>query len=177
MICEKCHKNLATMRYAEVINGKVSELMMCPECYKKLQNEGGTGFEIAGAAPSPQRIPLRQAAVAAQESASEQCRSCGLSLREVLETGLVGCPTCYEHHGEKLSVFLREIHGSLQHRGKTRQKDDKRERLRSELQVKRVLLRTALESENYEEAAVLRDAIRELEAALSAAPPGASDER
>lgn len=170
MICEKCHKNLATMRYAEVIDGKVSELRMCAECYKKLQNELSLGFEIAGSAPSPHRITERQAEALARSTEGDQCRVCGLTLREVLETGYVGCAACYEHMREKLEVFLNEIHGSLRHCGKKQRLDDAREQLRAQLRTKRALLQTALDTENYEEAAVLRDAIRELESALSAAP-------
>ncbi len=167
LICEKCHKNLATMRYAEVIDGKVSELKLCADCFKKLQNEVSVGFEIAGSAPSPHRITERQAAALSKPLESDQCQVCGITLREVLETGHVGCAACYEHLREKLEVFLNEIHGSLKHCGKRQRLDDAREQLRVELRAKRALLQTALDTENYEEAAVLRDAIRELENALS----------
>ena len=158
------------MRYAEVIDGKVSELKLCSECFKKLQSDVSVGFEIAGSAPSPHRLTDRQAVVLAKPLESDQCQVCGLTLRQVLETGYVGCAACYEHLREKLEVFLNEIHGSLRHCGKKQHLDDAREQLRSELRSKRALLQTALDTENYEEAAVLRDAIRELESALSGAP-------
>ena len=51
--------------------------------------------------------------------------------------------------------------------------DDARARVRSELQSKRALLKTALNLENYEEAASLRDEIRSLETGLVASEAGA----
>jgi protein-arginine kinase activator protein McsA len=64
--------------------------------------------------------------------------------------------------------MLTALHGNTQHAGKTSKMDDMRTRLRADLQTKRALLRSALETERYEEAAALRDGIRELETVLGA---------
>lgn len=167
MICQKCHKNLATIRYAEVINGRVSDLMICSECYTAMEQADTTGFEIAGVAPTPKRARARQPA-ARKVAARKRCASCGMELQHVLETGMVGCAVCYQEFRDELAPLLADLHAGLRHRGKMRDIDDDRERLRAELQTKRALLRTALQMENYEEAATLRDVIREIEATLGA---------
>jgi protein arginine kinase activator len=166
MICQKCHKNLATARYAEVVDGKVTDLHLCGECMRRYQDNDVTGFELSGpvsrnTAPAPPQDP--------PVINVRTCRQCGTSLRDLMRLGRVGCPACYESFAEQLDPLLRGLHTSIRHRGKSPRIDDARERLRAELQGKRALLRSALKLENYEEAAVLRDNVRSLEDELGIA--------
>jgi len=171
MVCRKCHKNLATIRYAEVIDGTVTDVMICRECYERMEQEDSSGFEIAGAAPTPKRppAPSQKTDTLARQ---QVCRSCGMGLPDALQEGRVGCAVCYEQFGPQLDAYLEARHAGLEHRGKTPHLDNAREQARTELQTKRALLRSALETENYEDAAVLRDAIRDLESALGASAAG-----
>ena len=66
----------------------------------------------------------------------------------------------------QLEAAVRGLQGALHHRGRSPRADDSRDRIRADLQTKRALLRSALKTENYEEAAILRDTIRTLEAQL-----------
>lgn len=176
MLCQKCHKNLATVRYAEVVDGKVTDVHLCSECMMKHQENAATGFNLSGPAPSP-----RHAALTGQSASSEQqdsvvqhrtCSACGVQLKYVLKTGEVGCPQCYENFAEQLEPVLRAAHTALRHRGRVPHRNDAREALRAELQTKRALLRTALKMENYEEAAELRDEIKKLDASMNASARG-----
>ena len=83
-----------------------------------------------------------------------------------MTTGQVGCALCYEVFADTVISVLDGIHGTSRHHGKAPELTDARLRVGEELQAKRTLLRTALSTENYEEAAVLRDEIRALESAL-----------
>ena len=51
MLCQKCHKNLASVRYAEVVDGKVNNLQLCQDCLSRQQDEVEIGFELSD--PSP----------------------------------------------------------------------------------------------------------------------------
>ncbi|MBX7259185.1 MAG: hypothetical protein K1Y02_22675 [Candidatus Hydrogenedentes bacterium] len=165
MLCQRCHKNIATVRYAEVVDGKVAEQHVCSDCMAKQQDIAASGFELAGAAPTPKK---QKAAPPATDTvvSHKACRTCGAELKDVMQDGRVGCAVCYESFGDHLDSILRGMHTSLRHRGKAPRMDDQRELLRAELQTKRALLRSSLKSENYEEAAKLRDAIRGIEEAL-----------
>lgn len=164
MLCQKCHKNLATIRYAEVVDGKVTDLNVCSDCLSRLRNMA-TGFELAGAAPSPKRpITLRETGETAVPAVV--CRSCGTQLQQALNAGKLGCSACYTQFGDALDSVLRSMHGALRHRGKTPHVDDAREQVRAQLQNKRALLRSSLRTENYEAAATLRDEIKALEEGL-----------
>jgi len=175
MLCEKCHKNLATTRYAEVVDGKVKELHLCADCLAKHQSESGAGFEftkpvLAGKGPreaqSTSARPPRQRVQRQQRQV--RCRYCGQTLDQVLKSGRMGCSTCYETFGEYLDTLLQDLQLGLRHRGKAPHVDDLRARMHADLQTKRALLRSALRTENYEEAACLRDEIRVLEQELVA---------
>ena len=172
MLCQNCHKKRSTVRYAEVVDGQVSEQHLCQECLKSRQESEGTGFEFASPEPyRPQQSPDKTCfgdSVADLES----CKACNTRLRTVLEEAEVGCPSCYESFSAELEGLLEGMHMGVIHRGKTPRLDDARAQTRSELQAKRSLLKTALRTENYEEAAALRDQIRALEMGLSTSVAG-----
>jgi len=172
MLCQKCHKNLASVRYAEVVDGNVADLHLCQECLTKRQEDGETGFEFSDPQPFVGDRTTTQHPVLL-ESATESCASCSTTLKQITDTGKVGCSICYESFPVQLESMLEGIQVALIHRGKVPQVDDARARVRSDLQSKRALLKTALSLENYEEAASLRDEIRSLETGLGASEAGA----
>lgn len=166
MICQKCHHNLASIRYAEVIHGRVSHLMICSNCYEQMCQGSTTGFEIAGPAPAPKSLK-RQTIGFNIDALGQACPACGYALRTLLETGRAGCANCYSAFGEALAPVISERHGALLHKGKAPKMSGGREQTRALLQSKRSILRSALEKEDYEEAARLRDEIRGLESLLN----------
>lgn len=173
MLCQKCHKNLASVRYAEVVDGKVTDLHLCQDCLAMRQESGEKGFEFSD--PAPFTAEPKSPSWTEGLATSESCTACQADLRSILETGRVGCSVCYETFPAQLESLLEGLHISLIHRGKVPRMDDARAQVRAELQSKRTLLKTALSTENYEEAAILRDEIRVLESGLSTAEAGANE--
>jgi len=169
MLCQKCHKNLATVRYAEVVDGKVTEQHLCAECLADHQAGGKVGFELSGPVSSSRSIASAVSLETGRRRGRRLCRSCGTPLTKLVEAGECGCAVCYRSFSEELEPILTDAHGSSHHVGKTPRVNDLHSRLNTTLQTKRSLLRSALQTESYEEAAMLRDEIRELEAALTSA--------
>ncbi len=169
MLCQKCHKNLSTVRYAEVVDGKVTDQHLCAECLASHQQEAGAGFELS--APAVRKPPAERVA---QEAVRTQraCPLCGMLLSQVLESNRVGCSRCFESFGGQIESVLEGLHRSLRHKGKVFRLDDTRARVRANLETKRALLRSMLRAENYEEAATLRDDIRGLENGLFVSESG-----
>ena len=174
MLCQKCHRNRASVRYAEVVDGQVNNLQLCQDCLSRQQEDPVSGFELSGPLPalSGQTDARRISALVETKEAMETCTTCSTTLKDIIETGNVGCSTCYETFPAQLESLLEGIHTALIHRGKTPRVDDERARARSRLQNKRALLKTALSLENYEEAAGLRDEIRALESGTGVAEAG-----
>jgi protein arginine kinase activator len=171
MICPKCNNRLATIRYAEVVDGVVTERYLCPDCLARMQQDSTAGFELSSAIPAaarPSSADVAEDAVRTQRA----CPGCGILLSQVLETGKVGCARCYETFATEIDDRLEALHHALHHKGKALRVDDAKSRLMADLQNKRGLLRTVLRAEKYEDAARLRDEIKTLESALYSAGMG-----
>lgn len=98
-----------------------------------------------------------------------KCPNCGLSFIELLDIGRIGCAQCYAAFGEQMEVLLEKVHGTKTHVGhepmkkpRQPQKPAKRLSKKDRLEIK---LNNAIETEDYEQAARLRDQIKELETA------------
>lgn len=171
MHCQQCHKNFASIRYAEVVDGQVIDQHLCRECLDKKQNHKDAGFEFSRPAP----FLRREKDAAGRGSAlfpMPTCPSCDTDFPTIKNTGMVGCAECYTTFAEELEPILLDMHVGLTHVGKTPHIDDTRSRVRADLQAKRALLKSSLGAERYEEAAILRDEIRSLETGLGATPQG-----
>lgn len=172
MLCQKCHKKRATIRYAEVVDGHVTDQFWCKDCLAQQRNasEGFELSEVPTARPSKASI---HKVVSRVVRAQRTCPQCETRLQSVLETRLMGCPACYEQFSDEIPALVAKLQEAQLHRGKAAHQTDVRTQLRSDLTAKRSLLRSVLKAENYEAAAQLRDEIRQLESGLPAAGPGA----
>jgi protein arginine kinase activator len=92
-----------------------------------------------------------------------ECPSCGIKFVEFRNTGRLGCPHDYEEFREELAPLLENIHGETRHCGKTPRRLPQNKQTQSELIQLRNRLKQAVNKEDYEEAARLRDRIRQLE--------------
>lgn len=165
MLCEKCKKNLATVFVTKVINNQKTEHVLCIDCAKSenafpVDMEGGVsvdsllkGFFNLAKANEPENL----------NKVNVVCPVCGMDMNKLAEKGRFGCDECYKVFGDTALNIIKRIHGHKRHIGKLP------ERYSGTIGVKRKLvdLRTKLEGhvikEEYEEAAKLRDEIRQLE--------------
>lgn len=165
MLCQKCHKRRGTIRYAEVVDGRVTDQLWCKECLAQ-QRSAGEGFELSEVPPTrPNKASIHRV-VSNVVRAQRSCPECETRLQSVLESRQVGCAACYDHFGDELPALFEKLQEYQTHRGKGPQQSDERALIRKDLQAKRALLRSMLRAENYEEAATLRDEIRTLEEGL-----------
>jgi protein arginine kinase activator len=95
------------------------------------------------------------------------CPFCGLSTTDFREIGRLGCPQCYPTFEEYLRGLLRRIHGGTHHVGKVYlPPDPTASDLQKRLAALKKKLERAVEAEDFERAANLRDEIRTLEPTL-----------
>lgn len=160
MLCENCKKNQATTYFKQTVNGKTSEIFLCSECAAK------AGFS----APAPSSLGMGDFLLdllggRTVQAEKKICPVCGISEREVLDRGRVGCGHCYDEFSGRLAPFIKKVHGNKIHVGKrpknlspkaAAKTDDTLEGLKKQLQ-------NAIQTENFEEAAVLRDRIKKLD--------------
>jgi protein arginine kinase activator len=160
MKCQKCTK-AATLHITEVLSeDQFEELHLCEECaHKYLYEPQGTSKSAAKAGGGPQLQEGEESGLPNRE-----CPHCGIKFVEFRNTGRLGCPHDYQEFREELLPLLENIHGDPpKHLGKTPRRLPQTKQTQSELVQLRKQLLTAVNKENYEEAARLRDRIRQLE--------------
>jgi len=157
MLCDNCGKEAARVHYKEMKVNEITELHLCEKCALE------KGIQLPHK-KQPFMISNILASMA-EEVGSDiiRCKSCGLSYKEFRECGRLGCADCYEAFKEQLKPLLRRIHGSNIHVGKSpRQSQDVFEK-RRQIENLKVELTRAIEREDFEKAAEIRDKIKELE--------------
>ena len=92
-----------------------------------------------------------------------ECPICGIKFVEFRNSGRLGCPHDYQEFRGELLPLLENIHGETRHCGKAPRRMPRNQQTQSELMQLRNQLKQAVQRENYEEAARIRDRIRKLE--------------
>lgn len=166
MICESCHQNLATVHLTEIVQKYKKETHLCEECARTKGVPYKTQFsvkEFLGGLGAKKESEAPVLAAPASSELGEPCPTCGLSFDEFRKTGRLGCHNDYEHFRRGLLPLLEKIHGAVQHTGRVPARvGDRVERQRLIAALQRDLSQ-AVEREEYERAAELRDKIRGLE--------------
>lgn len=162
--CQRCGKADAVVNLTTVVSDEMKTEHLCQACAAE------KGLESGGV---PESFPLTDflaqmgdepAAGPSQTQDSVVCRFCGLSFAGFRETGRLGCPHCYSTFESHLRGLLRRIHGSTQHIGKVYLPPDPTQSERDQrLEGLRRKLSRAVDAEDFERAAELRDQIRALE--------------
>ena len=150
MICSNCGKNNASITYKQNINGKKITLNLCDNC----AHEIGI-FNSFDDIFSPMRLDFEY--VLPEEI---KCKKCGYTLSKYRSTGLFGCDECYKTFKKEIDEILLKI------QGKNRQiKEEKNIKKESINQVDKLKqeLQELVNQEKFEEAAVIRDKIKDLE--------------
>lgn len=172
MLCEKCGKNEATIRYSEIVNGKKTEMALCGECAAAmgLGSDGGFGLgDLFGAGTLFSNIFGAIPDARPQYGAShieKRCPVCGASMSEIAKRGKVGCAECYRTFKSELAPSIRRIHGDVKYVGDAPAKSEAENSLlekKQKLESLRRELREAIEKEDFERAAEIRDSIRKID--------------
>jgi len=157
MKCQICGLREATTHIKQNINGQRSEQHLCSRCAK----ENDAGFSLPDVFQSlfgvlPQSLP------AAQQH--RRCPKCGLSFAEIAQLGKVGCADCYRTFYEQLAPTIQRIHGRVSHTDSQPVPPVPAEESREARIIKlKAELQEAIQAQNFERAAELRDNIHELE--------------
>jgi protein arginine kinase activator len=156
MICQRC-KNEASVHLTERQGGKRKELHLCVACAKK------AGLALPESPPNLALDAVVQSLILAHvgelvgELAALACPDCGMKFMEFRASGRLGCPEDYRVFGKGLLPALLRAHGATRHVGK-----GARHRPGAALRLHlRSQLREAVTREDYEEAARIRDQLRQ----------------
>lgn len=161
MHCDICGKKKATVHLTEIIDDQMTELHLCEDCAREksvqMEQQFGLADLLAGLSDFGQQTKEYEQVVL-------ECPNCGIGYDDFKKLGRLGCSECYVAFKDHLMVLLKKIHGSNRHYGKSPGKilvpgEKKGDSLGD---LKRALDK-AIQLEDFEKAAELRDKIRSFE--------------
>ena len=163
MICDECKKNQASTHLTKIVNGKKEEIHLCESCSKNNKEFGlDSPFSIhqllAGLLDN-----ISEGTKKVDYSNEIKCETCGTTYSRFKHTGKFGCSECYDSFSNQLSPLLKRIHGHENHVGKVPKKTGGLIKTKREIIKLKSELNFAVEKEEFEKAAELRDKIKDLQ--------------
>jgi protein arginine kinase activator len=151
--CSICGEEAQRM-YTEIVGGRKKSMPLCLDCAKK---QDFTAPPSAMPGPKPAVHFKLQAKLINQglPTSTLRCPDCGIGLVDLRKTGRVGCARCYQVFRKQIVPLLKRVHGAVEHEGSRPAGAPPR----LELNQLREELRRAIEAEDFEQAAVIRDRI------------------
>lgn len=164
MKCSNCGEREGVVSLTQIVEGDVRTVSLCAKCAAEKGIETGVGVADTPLGGFLAALQDSTDADAPLTAALElRCRGCGATLRDFRETGRVGCAECYRTFDAPLRELLRRLHGSTHHTGNRYGSLEPAGRVAESALELREQLRRAVEAEEFELAAQLRDRLRERE--------------
>lgn len=164
MLCDQCGEKEAVIHLTQIVDNQMGTFHLCETC---AEEKGLEPESTMGDLPLTDFLAqMSQAESATPSEAPQECEFCGLTLQDFKKTGRLGCSHCYVTFDEHLRSLFRQLHGGTQHVGKVYLPPDPTEAERADqLNRLRRKLESAVQREEFERAAQIRDQIHELEGA------------
>jgi len=160
--CDICGKK-ATVHLTQLVGGQIKKVALCDTCAKDKGVTDPTGFALAEMLLSQAAPGKSISQVTPVTGGVRRCDQCGFTLEDLKRIRRFGCGHCYSVFRDEVNSMLRGLHKGNRHCGKVpaglmelHERNQRLEELRGRLDL-------AIASENYEEAAGLRDEIRHIE--------------
>ncbi len=188
MVCESCQKNEANVFFKAIVNNKTTKINLCEICAKEKGILGDTvnlpGIEkqsfglsdIVGSLLSELDTDIAKSFKTSARPSQLKCPTCSTTFASFKASGFVGCSQCYEAFRPAMKDIVKRIHGTSTHTGIAYEpaapvsrsnaphaKAPKPLSPQAEIARLKKDLDAAVQTEAYEQAAVLRDKIKELE--------------
>ncbi|MDR1932487.1 MAG: UvrB/UvrC motif-containing protein [Spirochaetales bacterium] len=156
MMCEICGKDDARIRIRQIIGTECREMRICEECARQrgiIGGEHGLSEDAAWFLHGLfEDIPGRPLGI-------RSCPVCGTRLRDIRSSRRVGCSHCCETFGTEIRKILRLKEGERVHKGKLPRSILSYKTFFIDRENLKIQLEIALDNEDYEKAAQLRDEI------------------
>jgi len=158
MICQHCSKEEATIKYYENINGKKAEIMLCGACAKKINLIDFPNMLSYFFNNYPKEL-------LENEYTKQVCDKCFYTFNDYLKSGLFGCPDCYKAFSDRIDTLLNRLQEKSVKKTYTNVKNKNKEidiSAITDMDKLKILLCLSIKEEKYENAAKIRDRIKEL---------------
>jgi protein arginine kinase activator len=165
MLCDVCKCNDATVFLTQILEGKMHKVNLCEACSKEKGVQDPTSFALADLL-----LGIGAAEEIEKGAPARTCSVCGFTQADFKKTGRLGCSECYVTFAEGLGSLLKAMHKGTEHVGKLPERAQRAMALSQRMRALTENLQKAVEAENYETAASLRDQIKRLQSECSNSP-------
>lgn len=170
MQCSECKKRPATLHLTQYINGSKKEIHVCELCaqkkgYMQQQEDPYSLHELLSGLFNfgPSQIELQSSDFFDQVQTVE-CSKCHSTFDDFKRIGKFGCAECYDSFQDKIDSIFRKVHsGNTRHHGKIPKRKGQGLHKQREIAHYREKLQQLIASEQFEQAAIIRDKIKNLE--------------
>ncbi len=166
MLCEYCNLKPATVILKQNIDGEMKTVHICRDCAQSL----GVTLDKINVGEVMNDMDSFFASMFGKKSSSTSkpgtnaCDFCGMTLTELQKTGKAGCANCYNVFADVMDNAIRRIHASSTHCGKVPASVDGQMSVTRKIEELKAKLNVAVQNEEYEIAATIRDEIKALQA-------------
>ena len=162
--CEICKERDAVIHVQQIMGNEIIDLHLCEVCaHEKGIISKNESIELS---LSELLTGLLDANSPLTDKKNlDQCPNCGMTYQDFRKEGKVGCAECYNSFHEAIMSILSNITAAPRHRGKYPKKLLAYKKLLVDKEQLKEKLQRAIQEEDYETAADLRDRINELEKA------------
>ncbi|AOZ93326.1 UvrB/UvrC motif-containing protein [Paenibacillus crassostreae] len=168
MLCQECGNKPATLHFTKIVSGEKTEFHICESCAREkgemIPGVSG-GFSIhsllSGLIDFDTANKIKSGV--GKDIQPLRCEDCGMTYSQFSKAGRFGCSSCYKYFNTRLDPLFKRVHGSTSHVGKVPIRGGAQIQVKRRLQDMKNELQLRIAQEEFEEAATLRDQIRELE--------------
>lgn len=146
----------ASVYVTKVVNGNKTKIKLCSDCAQ--ENDFGFGLDFG--------LNLQDflsGMIKVEPNQALKCPKCGLDYYRFNKSGQLGCSECYQIFAQKINPIIKRVHGTIEHTGKIPKRTGGKILVLKQLQSLKDQLKKAIEAEEFERAAELRDAIKDLQ--------------
>lgn len=163
MLCCVCKEKPATVHLTEIKGDKVQKVDLCEACAKE-KGVNDSSFALADLLLG---LGASQEIDQSAGGAELKCSSCGFTQADFKKSGRLGCPECYQTFVEGLEGLLKSMHKGTRHAGKVPEALRRTRETADRMKTLQKKLNKAIEDEDFEQAAALRDEIKRMPAPVS----------
>lgn len=169
MICEQCGERPATVIVKQNAQGHITEKHLCHVCAAESHSINFSFDQDPMAIHNllANWFPKQKAAVSPVKKEAPTCSTCGFTFQRFLSLGKFGCAECYDTFSPQLTEILKRVqNGNTEHTGKIPASYGTTLKIKKEIEELRKQMQYAIQEEDFEEAASLRDEVKILHAKL-----------
>lgn len=156
MLCCVCKEKPATVHLTEIKGDKVQKVDLCEACAKS-KGVNDSSFALADLLMG---LGASQEIEQAAGGVELKCPACGFTQADFKKSGRLGCPECYQTFVEGLEGLLKSMHKGTRHVGKVPEALRRTRESADRIKLLQKKLAKAIEAEDFEQAAVIRDEIK-----------------